>query len=335
MNGSSFGERIVLTTYGASHDEKIGLTLSGLPKGLKINLDKLNAFIERRKPVDSFGGTLRHEEDIPIINSGIVDGITDGTPISIDFLNQNVHSNDYDKIKNVYRPGHADVTYDLKYGEIPVGGGRASGRETLTRVCAGGIIAQVLEDKFGITSESIITSLGGLRVFDNELTESHLKLIMQMKEDKDSIGGTIRLILHGVPAGLGEPVFKKLDAALSYAIMSIGAVKGVSFGVGFNAAKIRGSAMNDEFVGLTDGKLKTARNMAGGILGGISTGENIIMDVAIKPTPSIGRIQHTIDRDGNPCDLEITGRHDVTIVPRVGVVIESMALLTIANFIDL
>jgi len=334
MEGSSFGNKIKITTYGGSHDDTMSVSIEGLPGGFTIDGDKLQAYIDRRKPVDIYGGTARHEDDICNVVSGLDNGKTiDNTPLVLEFANNNVRSSDYKAYNNLYRPGHADFTYDMKYGEIPVGGGRSSGRETLTRVAAGGVIAQFLNEKYNITAESSIDSIGSIPSFDGKINEEQIALLKSMREKGDSVGGVVNCVIHGVPSGLGEPVFNKLDAALSYAIMSIGAVKGISFGMGFEMAYNTGSVTNDEFIGMDRRCLISRNNYHGGILGGISTGEDIIIHAAIKPTPSISLPQHTIDRDGNPAVLEITGRHDACIATRVGVVIESMALLTIANFL--
>lgn len=334
MQGSQFGNKIKITTFGGSHDPSMSVTIEGLPGGFKIDSDTLMSYINRRKPIDIYGGTARHEDNVIDEITGLNDFITiDNTPITLVFKNKNTRSTDYDNIRNLYRPGHADFTYDMKYGEIPVGGGRASGRETLTRVAAGGVIAQYLNEKYGITAESMIDSIGSIPSFDGRINDEQIALLRDMREKGDSVGGVVNCVVHGVPSGIGDPVFNKLDAALSYAIMSIGAVKGISFGMGFEMAYNVGSVTNDEFVGMDNKRLISQNNYSGGILGGISTGEDIIIHVAVKPTPSISLPQHTIDRNGNPATIEIKGRHDTCIATRIGVVIESMALLTIANFL--
>ncbi|MBR5789427.1 MAG: chorismate synthase [Lachnospiraceae bacterium] len=334
MEGSAFGNKIKVTTTGGSHDKTMSVSIEGLPGGFIIDKSALTAYINRRKPVDIYGGTARHEDDMYKVIKGLENDKTiDNTPLVLEFENNNTRSSDYEAYKNLYRPGHADFTYDMKYDEIPIGGGRASGRETLTRVAAGGVIAQYLKEKYGITAESMIDSIGSIPSFDGKINDEQIALLKDMHEKGDSVGGVINCIIHGVPSGIGDPVFNKLDAALSYAIMSIGAVKGLSFGMGFEMAYNTGSVTNDEFIGIDNKRLISQNNYHGGILGGISTGEDIVIHVAVKPTPSISIPQHTIDRDGNPAIIEIKGRHDTCIATRIGVVIESMALLTIANFL--
>lgn len=334
MESSTFGNKIKITTCGGSHDKTMSVSIEGLPGGFTIDKSALTAYINRRKPADIYGGTPRHEDDIVKVVSGLNDDTTiDNTPLILEFGNNNVRSSDYEAYRNLYRPGHADFTYDMKYGGIPVGGGRASGRETLTRVAAGGVIAQILSARYGITAESSIDSIGSIPSFDGKINDEQIALLKDMREKGDSVGGVVNCIIHGLPAGIGEPVFNKLDAALSYAIMSIGAVKGISFGLGFEAAYNTGSVTNDEFLGIDNKRLISRNNYHGGILGGISTGEDIIIHVAVKPTPSISIPQHTIDRKGNPAIIELKGRHDTCIATRIGVVIESMALLAIANFL--
>ena len=336
MSGSTFGNKIKITTKGGSHDAIMSVTIEGLPGGFTINGKELQNFINRRKPLDIYGGTSRHEEDSFNVISGL-NGLTtiDNTPFTLIFENKNAHSFDYDSIKNLYRPGHADFTYDMKYGEIPMGGGRASGRETLTRVAAGGVIAQYLKEKYGITCESKIVSIGHLPTSNGKITDEQIEYLKELREEGNSTGGIIECRIKNVPSGLGEPVFNKLDAALSFAVMSIGAVKGISFGMGFDMAHSTGTVTNDEFLGIKDRRLITKNNLSGGILGGISTGEDIVFTVAVKPTPSISIPQHTVDRDGNLKEITIKGRHDSCIATRIGVVIESMALLTIADYIDI
>ena len=226
MTDSVFGEKIRITTSGGSHDPSMSVTVEGLPGGFKIDPDALKSYINRRKPVDIYGGTARREDDAIDEIDGLNNFVTiDDTPVTLVFKNKSTRSSDYDNMRNLYRPGHADFTYDMKYGEIPIGGGRASGRETLTRVAAGGIIAQYLKEKYGITAESSIDSIGSIPSFDGKINDEQIALLKDMREKGDSVGGVVNCVIHGVPSGIGEPVFNKLDAALSYAIMSIGAVK--------------------------------------------------------------------------------------------------------------
>ena len=330
MAGNTFGHRVKITTFGESHGEMTGVVIDGLPSRFKINREELTRYISRRKPGGA-GTTARHEEDEYRIVSGIKDDVTLGTPVTILFENKSANPTEYEELKDVYRPGHADVTYDLKYGiRDENGGGRASGRETLSRVAAGGIVAQVLNEK-GITVETEIVEIGGIPADDKEKIS---KLIDETKNAGDSLGGIIKCTIHGAPAGIGEPVFEKIDAVIASAVMSIGAVKGISFGEGFKSASMKGHEMNDPILEVTPTGIKTDDNHAGGILGGITTGEDIVFHVAVKPTPSISMEQRTVNKNNEPVTISIKGRHDTCIALRIGVVIESMALLAIINYMQ-
>jgi len=312
MAANTFGELFRVTTFGESHGPAMGCVIDGCPSGVLITLSDIEKELLRRRPRKEFGS--RDEKDTPEILSGIFEGKTLGTPIAIIVRNTSQNSKDYDELKDIYRPGHADFTWEEKFGiRDHRGGGRSSGRETLCRVAAGAIAKKILS-LHNININAIITS-----PFD----------IDKLKLEKDSCGGIITCTISGVPAGLGDPVFNKLDARLALAMLSIGSCKGIEFGAGFASANMKGSENND--YPSADGKFKT--NNCGGILGGISTGQEIIFKVVIKPTPSIGKPQKAYDKKGNIKDIEIKGNHDFCIVPRAVPVVEAMAALVITDFL--
>ena len=312
MSGNTFGTIFKVTTFGESHGAAMGCVIDGCPAGLEISLSDIEKELARRKPGSKHGS--RDEDDTPEILSGVFDGITLGTPIAVIVRNKNQNSVDYDALKNIYRPGHADFTWQAKYGiRDHRGGGRSSGRETLCRVAAGAVAKKFLS-AYGITIKTDVSS-----VLDAET----------IRGEGDSSGGIISCTVTGVPAGLGEPVFDKLDARLAGAILSIGACKGIEFGAGFAAASMKGSENNDSPSG--DGKF--ASNNAGGILGGISTGQDIIFKAAFKPTPSISKNQKAYDKDFNIKETAIKGRHDFCIVPRAAPVVEAMTALVLTDFL--
>ena len=290
----------------------MGCVIDGCPAGLEISLSDIEQELARRRPGAAHGS--RDEDDRPEILSGVFEGKTLGTPIAIIVRNKNQNSADYDELKNIYRPGHADFTWDAKYGfRDHRGGGRSSGRETLCRVAAGAAAKKLL-------------ALRGISV----KTESRIFAgIEELRSEGDSAGGIISCLITGVPAGLGEPVFDKLDARLAAAIISIGACKGIEFGAGFAAAEMKGSENNDS----PSGNGKFASNNSGGILGGISTGQDIFFKAAFKPTPSISKTQKAYDKDGSIKEISIKGRHDTCIVPRAAVVVEAMTALVLADFL--
>ena len=348
MAGSSIGTILKLTTWGESHGAGIGVVIDGCPAGLPLSEDDIQAYLDRRKPGQSRYTTQRNESDRAEILSGVYEGMTTGTPVSILVRNNDQHSKDYSKLKDLYRPGHADYSYDMKYGiRDHRGGGRSSGRETIGRVAGGAIAAKLLAE-LGISVTAYTKSIGPVcaEQFDPdeisrnplcmpdagaaEMAASYLEGCM---EHKDSAGGVIECIVIGMPAGAGDPVFEKLDANLAKAVMSIGAVKAVEIGDGFLAAASTGSENNDPFIPAAEPAphIAKASNHAGGILGGISDGSDIIVRAAVKPTPSIARLQKTVKQDGTPVQLEITGRHDPVIVPRAVVVVECMTALTVAD----
>lgn len=348
MAGSTFGTIFTVTTWGESHGPALGAVIDGCPAGLKLQEEDIQKYLDRRKPGQGKYTTARKEEDRAEILSGIFEGRTTGTPISIVIRNKDQRSRDYSAIQNCCRPGHADYTFDMKYGIRDYrGGGRSSGRETAGRVAAGAVAARFLKE-MGIRLTSFTKSVGGISVpeedydFDqisqNPLfmpSASHAEKAGAFLEDcisrQDSAGGVIECRISGVPAGLGEPVFSKLDADLARAVMSIGAVKGVEIGDGFAVAHSFGSINNDPFYADASGIVHKKTNHSGGTLGGISDGSTIILRAAVKPTPSISREQATVDRSGNNITISIHGRHDPVIVPRAVVVVESMAALTIAD----
>lgn len=347
MAGSSFGNIFRITTWGESHGAALGVVIDGCPAGLSLSAADIQPYLDRRKPGQTRISTPRKESDEIEILSGIFEGQTTGTPISMMVRNTSQHSSDYSEIANYYRPGHADYTFDAKYGFRDYrGGGRSSGRETFSRVAAGAVAARLLHE-FGINLCAYTKSIGPISAdmskFDRQAimstatcmpdpeasarAESYLADCMR---SCDSAGGVIECVVKGVPAGLGDPVFEKLDANLAKAVMSIGAVKAVEIGDGIDAAMRHGSDNNDVFR-MEDGRITKASNHAGGILGGISDGADIILRAYIKPTPSIFSPQKTVNRQGENIEISIKGRHDPIIVPRAVVVVESMAAVTIAD----
>lgn len=348
MSGSTFGTLFKITTWGESHGKGIGVVIDGTPAGIPINEELIQAFLNRRKPGQTRYSTPRKENDIVTIQSGIFEGRTTGTPISMTIINENQRSADYSEIAGYYRPGHADYTYDAKYGFRDYrGGGRSSARETIGRVAAGAVASAFLKE-LGVEVFTYTKSIGPVQIDYRNCKKEHLfesplympdlsasakaeEYLLATMQEQDSAGGIIECIISGMPAGIGEPVFDKLDACLAKAIFSIGAVKGFEIGSGFAAASMRGSDNNDAFLGMENGIAKKQSNNAGGILGGISDGSEIVFRAAIKPTPSIFRSQQTITREGEPVTVNIKGRHDPVIVPRAVVVVESMAALTLAD----
>ena len=345
MAGSTFGNRISITTWGESHGAALGVVIDGFPAGLKLCEEDIQVYLDRRKPGQSKFTTARAEGDKVEILSGVFEGHTTGTPISLMVRNLDQHSKDYGNIATTFRPGHADYGFYEKFGRRDYrGGGRSSGRETIGRVAAGAICAKLLRE-LGVEVFAYTKSIGDIRVSEFELGERDLNPLampdsLAAKEaqeyleacmlNKDSAGGVIECVITGVPAGIGEPVFDKLDAKIAQALVSIGAVKGVEIGDGFEASKSVGSINNDAFE-MVDGRIVKATNHSGGILGGISDGDDIIVRAAIKPTPSISQMQHTVNENGENVDIEIHGRHDPVVVPRAVVVVEAMCAITICD----
>ena len=330
MAGSSFGRYFTVTTWGESHGEAVGVVVDGCPAGLPLCEEDVQVMMDRRKPGQGKYTTARKEEDEIHILSGVFEGRTTGTPISMMVKNKDHHSADYSNIKDVYRPGHADYTFDAKYGFRDYrGGGRSSARETVGRVAAGAVAEKILRE-LGITFDTRILSIGGIDAAKEEEVNAFLDRRMA---EMDSAGGIVECVIHGAPAGLGEPVFDKLDATLAKAVMSIGAVKGVEIGDGFAVAAAAGSENNDVFRADDDGKVIKLTNHSGGTLGGISDGSDIILRAALKPTPSIAREQNTVNRQHENVSVSIRGRHDPIVVRRAMVVVEAMAALTILDLL--
>ena len=349
MAGSSYGTIFRITTWGESHGAGVGVVIDGCPAGLPLSEEDIQKYLNRRKPGQSKFTTQRKESDQAEILSGVFEGHTTGTPISILVRNQDQRSRDYSNIMNTYRPGHADYTFDAKYGFRDYrGGGRSSGRETIGRVAAGAVACKILES-LGIQVMAYTKSIGSVSIpeqdYDysviadntlympnNKYAERASVYLKECIRSQDSSGGIIECRVDHMPAGIGETVFEKLDANLAKAIMSIGAVKGFEIGDGFQAAKAFGSQNNDAYASNADGIYKET-NHSGGVLGGMSDGSTIILRAAIKPTPSISQPQDTVDKDGNPLSLTIHGRHDPIIVPRAVVVVESMTAITLVDML--
>lgn len=343
---NTYGKLFRLTTWGESHGPAIGCVVDGCPSKIELTEDDIQKDLDKRKPGQSSVTTQRKESDKVHILSGVFEGKTTGTPISLVIYNEDQRSKNYDNIKNVFRPGHADYTFQEKYGIRDYrGGGRSSGRETAARVAAAAIAKKILEPtkmKFIAYSKQIgdikaekidfkEIEKNAVRCPDAQAAEKMIKLIENVKNDNDSIGGIIELVIQNIPAGLGEPIFNKLNAELSKALMSIGAVKGIEFGAGFGVVVKRGSENNDAMM-ISKNKVKFKTNNAGGILGGISNGEDIVIRLAIKPTSSIGKKQKTVDVSGKETSKEIEGRHDPCLCPRIVPVVEAMAAIVMANF---
>lgn len=339
--GSVFGRYFKISTFGESHGPAVGVTIDNVPAGLPIDREMIQKDLDRRRPGASRFVSPRGETDQVEILSGIVDGIALGSPIALLIRNRDIKSKDYSNIREMFRPGHADYTYFKKYGLKPQpGGGRSSGRETAGRVAAGAV-ARALINASGITVRSCTIAVGDikadkidfdfaekdpLRFADPDLADQAAELVDSARNQGDSIGGVLQVEAINVPAGLGDPVFNKLDALLGMAWFSIGAVKGVEFGAGFAMAGMQGSESNDPIS--PDGFLS---NNAGGVLGGISTGQPIVGRLAVKPTPSISKPQSTVDIHGRAATIEVKGRHDPFLCPRIGPVAEAMTALVLAD----
>ncbi len=355
MVGSSWGHVFRLTTFGESHGVGLGGIVDGCPAGLVLQEDFIQERLNKRRPgglsgADALAGTKRKEKDAVALLSGVFEGKTTGTPIAFVVYNEDQRSKDYGELAHTYRPGHADITYDAKYGTRDYrGGGRSSGRETLSRV-AGGAIAEALLASMGIKIFAATVEVGGIGADTLEtcvepdmngaeqqpffsayesLVQPWQERVEQVRKSGDTLGGIVRIEARQVPAGLGEPVFQKLDAMLAAALMSVGAVKGVEIGAGFAAARKLGSENNDAIVGLTPSRF--ASNHAGGILGGISSGQDIILHAAIKPIPSIAHEQDTMTSSNQKVKLRVGGRHDICAIPRVVPVLKAMVALTLAD----
>ncbi|MEQ9619425.1 MAG: chorismate synthase [Deltaproteobacteria bacterium] len=346
MPGNSFGNLFRITTWGESHGPALGVVVDGCPAGLEISPGDIQFELDRRRPGQSKITTQRKEPDTIDILSGIFEGKTLGTPISLMVRNADAISKSYEDIKDTYRPGHADYTYDAKYGLRDYrGGGRSSARETVGRVAAAAIAKKIL-NMHGITTRGFVRQVGKIvarkvdfdeieknivRCPDAEKAEEMIKLIDEVRREGDSIGGTVEVVSSGLPAGLGSPVFNKLDADLAAALMSLGGIRGFEVGMGFEASKRKGSKVNDVMYKDESGKLRFKTNNAGGLLGGITNGEDLVVRIAIKPTSSISKTQHTVDKFGNPKELKVKGRHDPCLCPRAVPIAEAMVNLVLVD----
>lgn len=343
--GSSFGRIFRLTTWGESHGPALGVVVEGCPAGLPLSVDDIQLQLDRRRVGQSAVTSPRNERDRAEVLSGVFEGITTGAPISLITYNKDVDSSKYDTIRDLFRPGHADYTYWAKYGHRDHrGGGRSSARETWGRVAAGAIARKILATA-GIEIYGFTRELGGIvaETFDRDQIERNpvrcpdpaaaeqmVAAIAEAKAVNDSLGGIIEIRATGVPAGLGEPTFDKLDGLIGHAMLSIPAVKGVELGEGFAVARSRGSEANDAFI-VEDGQVRMRTNHAGGTLGGISTGEEIIVRIVVKPTSSVARTQDTVDTSLNPRSIIVEGRHDPSVCPRAVPVAEAMLANVLAD----
>ncbi|BCJ95589.1 chorismate synthase [Anaerocolumna cellulosilytica] len=350
MSGSVYGNIFRISTWGESHGKGIGVVVDGCPAGLTLNEEIIQDYLDRRKPGQTKYATPRKESDSVEILSGVFEQKTTGAPISMVVMNTNQQSADYSEIAGYYRPGHADYTFDQKYGFRDYrGGGRSSGRETIGRVAAGAVAVSILK-QLGVDVCAYTRSIGSVSIEYKNCDRKNILLspmampdlkaslkaehyLDQKMQEQDSAGGVIECIITGLPAGIGEPVFEKLDANLAKAVLSMGAIKGIEFGSGFLAAEMSGGEHNDNFRYDNDGNVTKLTNHAGGILGGMSDGSEIIFRAAVKPTPSISKTQRTINKTGENIDINVKGRHDPIIVPRAVVVVEAMTALTLVDML--
>ena len=343
MAGNTFGKIFRVTTWGESHGPALGAVIDGCPPRLLLAAADIDEALARRRPGVQTHATSRREPDRVEILSGVFEGLTTGTPISLIIYNRDVRSRDYEEFREIFRPGHGDFTYQAKYGiRDHRGGGRASARETAARVAAGAVAQKILDTQ-DIHVVAFTVEFGGVRAQrveeatiwnnpfacpDPEAVPAMAARVMEVQAHGDSLGGIVEVRVHGCPPGLGEPVFDKLDAALAHALMSVGAVKGVEIGSGFAAARLLGSENNDPM-----GPQGFASNQAGGILAGLSNSDDIVIKAAVKPIPSISQEQDTIDVHGQARKLRVKGRHDVSAIPRIVPVLEAMVRLTLADFL--
>lgn len=331
MGANTFGINYCLTTFGESHGEAVGGVIDGCPSGIQIDFNKVEEEIQRRKTAQDKTSSQRKESDKVVFLSGIFEGKTLGTPIAFMINNEDAKSSDYDNVKNIYRPSHADFTYQQKYGlRDHRGGGRSSARALLPCVVAGAIAKQILST-YNVSIKSFVTQIGEDRCVS--FSREEIQAILQKVKDKhDTVGAVVRVEIDNVPVGIGEPYFRKLQAVLAQAMFSINAVKGFEYGEGFNSASMFGSQCNDAFVN-DNGKIKTLTNHSGGIQGGISNSEKIYFNVAFKPIPTVMQEQQTVDIKGNEVSYNIEGRHDVCAVPRALPVVEAMTAMAILDLI--
>ena len=346
---NTFGNIFRLTSFGESHGRGIGGIIDGCPAGVELDFDLIQKDLSRRKPGQSKITTQRKEADEVDFLSGIFEGKTQGTPIAFAIWNKDQHSKDYNDLKDVYRPSHADYTYQKKYGTRDYrGGGRSSARETIARVVAGGIAKQILANK-GVAIQAFVSQVGDIKLEkfyteldlskteenivrcpDPETAERMIARIEDAGKNHDTVGGTITCVAKGVPAGWGEPVFNKLHADLGFAMLGINAVKGFEYGSGFAGTKLSGSEHNDVFY-KTESGVRTKTNNSGGIQGGISNGEDIYFNVAFKPIATLLKEQHTVDKQNNEITIHPKGRHDPCVLPRAVPIVEAMAALVLAD----
>ena len=346
MAGNSFGRFFRITTWGESHGLGLGVIVDGCPAGLEISPEDIQYELDRRRPGQSRITTQRKEADAIEILSGVFEGKTLGTPISMMVRNTDVISKSYEDIKDVYRPGHADFTYDEKYGRRDHrGGGRSSARETVGRVAAAAIAKKILSSH-GVRTTGYVKQVGTIiaqdidfdqieenpvRCPDPKAAEKIIDLIESVRKEGDSVGGTVEVVSQGLPSGLGEPVFNKLDADLARALMSIGGIRGFEVGMGFGVVEKKGSQVNDLMYKKEDGTLGFRTNNSGGLLGGITSGADLVVRIAIKPTSSISQVQDTVDKKGEKTQLQVKGRHDPCLCPRAVPIAEAMVNLVLVD----
>lgn len=349
---NTLGKNIRLTSYGESHGITVGAILDGFPAGFEIDQSFIQRQLDRRRPGQSALTTTRNESDIVTLQSGVFEGKTTGAPIHFQLLNKDSNSDDYDHLKNIYRPSHADYSYAMRYGTRDHrGGGRSSARVTAGWVAGGAMVQDFLFKNHQINVSAYVTQIGSIhfesydesflrssidesivRCPNADSTQKMIEAVQLAKAQKDSLGGVIKLVISGVPAGIGNPVFDKLSASLAHAMMSINAVKGFEIGGGFSLSSKKGSEVNDSFVN-DGGDIKTKSNFSGGIQGGISNGMDIVCNVAFKPTSTIGVTQQTVDSEFQSVALSATGRHDPCVVPRAVPIVETMAALVIGDYL--
>ncbi|MCA9778756.1 MAG: chorismate synthase [Candidatus Eremiobacteraeota bacterium] len=349
---STFGHLFRITTFGESHGGGVGVVIDGCPPGVDIDMEAVQAELSRRKPGQSILTTPRQEEDLVQVLSGMFEGKTLGTPIAMLVHNKDARPSSYEKFKDIYRPSHADYTYQAKYGiRNWMGGGRASARETIGRVAGGAVALQVMRESFPLEVVAWVESVhqvdasdciepakvsrdqveqNAVRCPHPEKADEMYRAIDEARRDRDSLGGVVACVVRGAPAGLGEPVFSKLEAELGRAMMSLPAVKGFEIGSGFAGTLMRGSEHNDPFR-MKDGAVSTTTNHSGGVQGGISNGEDIFFRVAFKPTATIGKVQQTVNEQGDEVDLEARGRHDPCVLPRAVPIVEAMTNLVLVD----
>ncbi len=351
--GSTLGRLFRVTTFGESHGVGLGAVVENIPAGLALSEEDIQIELDRRKPGQSRVSTPRKEDDRVTILSGVFEGRTIGSPVAMLVYNENAREKDYSDFSNVYRPSHADYTYHARYGHRTYrGGGRASARSTIGVVAAGAIARKLLRELAGVKIAAYVSSVhkiiapdylsfgadairekaesNDVRVPDAELAESMAKSIHDARQSGDSLGGTVSLLVENLPAGIGDPVFDRLDALLAQAMMAIPATKGIEIGSGFSGTEMTGFAHNDEFY-MEDGRIRTRTNRSGGIQGGISNGEPITMRIAFKPTATISREQKSVNEKGEEVNLSVRGRHDPCVLPRAVPIVEAMAAIVLAD----